>query len=140
MHKHLRTSYSIPAPAEAVWQLLRHGGGVEQWLPIVTACRVDGDRRTCETDGGTLHETIVRSDDHTRTFVYRIDEQALFPAEGITGTMRVEPAGESRCTLHWDVEMDLLDADAWQPLKTQTEQLYAASAQQLGALANAPAA
>ena len=138
MNKSITTKHPIAATAataEAVWQLLRDGSGVDAWLPIVTACRIDGDKRVCEVEGGQLDETILRSDDATRTFVYRIDAQPLFPATDITGTMRVEPAGPNACTLHWGVDLTLLDPEAWEQVRAGTEQLYAAGAQQLERLA-----
>ncbi|MEL6275575.1 MAG: SRPBCC family protein [Bacteroidota bacterium] len=135
MKKQVKTVNNINAPAEQVWAQLRTGEGVNKWLPIITACRVEGNRRYCETADGSLKETIISSDDATMTFRYSIEEQQLLPVTDIVGTMRVEAIDAQSCTLYWDVEFDIADEQMFPQVEGGIRQIYAAGAEGLGKLA-----
>lgn len=94
--------------ADAVWSTLAAIGGVDEWLPIITSCRVDGEgggaHRTCETaDGGVLRERILEVDHRQRRLAYEVHEG--LPVSKYTGVFQiVEEDGES--TLRWTVEAE----------------------------------
>jgi len=103
MKKHITTTNSIAAPATAVWAKIRTGENVDGWLPPITACRVEGNRRYCEAGDARLEETIESVNDETMTFVYSIQKQDMMPISDVEGTMRVEVVDADNCLLHWDV-------------------------------------
>ena len=94
MKKVIKTVNKIDAPLEKVWSRIRTGESVDTWLPIITSCRVEGNKRYCTTEDGSLNETILRSDDQEKVFQYSIEEQNVFPVTGIVGTMRLEAINE----------------------------------------------
>lgn len=135
MKKEVKTINEIAAPADQVWANLRTGEGVDTWLPVITACRVEGNRRYCEAGDGKLEETIVSSDDATMTFVYSIEKQELLPVMDILGTMRVEATGPETSKLYWDVAFEVADEAMFPGIKQGIEEIYASGAQGLGQLA-----
>ena len=135
MKKHITTTNPIPAPAAAVWAQIRTGGGVDTWLPPITACRVEGNRRYCEAGEARLEETIESSDDATMTFKYSIQQQDLMPVSDIEGTMRVEAVDAGNSLLHWDVSFEVADEATFAMVKPGIEGLYTAGAAGLGQLA-----
>ena len=140
MKKQLKTTHRLAAPADAVWARIRTGEGVDIWFPPITACRVEGKRRYCEAGEARLEETIERSDDAARVFVYSIQQQNLMPVTDIVGEMRVEADGADHCRLHWDVTFEVADETTFAAVKAGTEQMYAAGAAGLERLALEPQA
>lgn len=110
------------------------------YLPIVTACRLEGTRRYCTTAEGSLTETITRSDDATRTFAYAIDEQDVFPVDNIRGEMRVVAVPTGGSVLEWDVEFDAPDPEVAQRVEAGVRELYGHGAAGLERLALAETA
>ncbi|MTB52863.1 SRPBCC family protein [Lewinella sp. W8] len=135
MKKLVQTSNPIQAPASEVWEHLRTGEGVNLWLPMITSCRVEGDRRYCEAGDQPLTETILSSDDGDMTFRYSIEEQSLLPIEDIIGTMRVESVPPQTSILHWDLSFEVADEATYAQVKAGLEQIYAQGAEGLERLA-----
>ena len=57
MEKKLHFERILIASAESTWKLLRQLDGVQNWIPTITSCRVEGEgvgaRRLCAVaDGG----------------------------------------------------------------------------------------
>lgn len=140
MKKLIQTVNKIEAPIEQLWAQIRTGKNVDTWLPIITSCRVEGNKRYCTTEDGDLDETILRSDDQQKVFQYAIDKQNIFPVTGIIGTMKLEAIDEQSTNLLWDVQFDIADESQFPPIKEGIEGLYAMGAQGLGALAQKIAA
>ena len=136
MKKFIQTVNTIEAPVDAVWAQIRTGENVDTWLPIITSCRVEGNKRYCTTEDGALDETILKSDDQEKVFQYAIGEQNLFPVTGIKGTMRLREVDEQTTNLFWDLEFDLQDENLFGDIKEGIEGLYTAGALGLGQLAN----
>lgn len=139
MKKLIQTANKIDAPIEKVWAHIRTGEGVNTWLPIITTCRVEGNKRYCTTENGSLDETILKSDDQAKVFQYAIEKQDVFPVSDIKGTMRLEQISANETTLLWDVEFDIQDEAIFPEIKQGIEGIYAAGAAGLGQLANAQA-
>ena len=135
MKKLISTTNPISAPAAKVWANLRTGEGVDKWLPPVTACRVEGNRRYCEAGDARLEETIEESSDETMTFCYSIQKQDMIPVTDIAGTIRVEAVDADNSLLHWDVDFDVESEELFGQLKPQIEGMYTAAAAGLGELA-----
>ncbi len=135
MKKHITTTNSIAAPATAVWAKIRTGENVDGWLPPITACRVEGNRRYCEAGDARLEETIESVNDETMTFVYSIQKQDMMPISDVEGTMRVEVVDADNCLLHWDVSFEVANEELFGQLKPSIDELYLAGATGLGQFA-----
>ncbi|MEM6699636.1 MAG: SRPBCC family protein [Bacteroidota bacterium] len=135
MQKAIQTQHQINAPAESIWDLIKTGANWEDWFPILTGSRVEGNSRYCDLENGdTLEESFLASNVE-KTFIYTIHKQASFPAENIIGILRLEEKTPTATTLNWSVEMDIADEASFQALKDQIHQMYAASSVKLGELA-----
>ncbi len=99
-------------------------------------CRVEGSKRYCTTEGGTIEETILKSDDDEKVFQYVFDKQDVFPADNIKGTMKLEFVNTTQTNLLWDVEFDIQDESIFPELKKSIEELYLSGASGLEKLAN----
>jgi len=139
MNKTIKTSHQINASAEIVWEHIKKGEGVDKWLPVITACRLEGEgegaRRICNTEQGDMLETILKVDEELKLFKYSIDKQPLLPIENIIGTMQVLPK-EEKTELLWDLEFSLADESLFPMVKKAIEGLYTAGANGLETLSN----
>lgn len=142
MKKVIETTHQINAPLEEVWANVRTGAEWEKWMPMVASSEIDGEgtgaRGVCHThEGGDLNETIVKSDDQEKVFIYRIDEQSMIPVTGIEGNMKFSASGEGT-KLDWSVQMEIAEENeaGFAEIKKMTEEVYAASAANLGQLVN----
>ena len=137
MKKQIKTVNEIAAPTNQIWEHLRTGKGVNLWLPIITSCRVEGNKRFCTTEDSQLEETILESDDLNKVFKYSIEKQDLFPVTNIVGRMQLVPVNETTSKLHWDVEFNIEDETHFPQIKEGIEQVYAMGAKGLEELTNA---
>lgn len=135
MKKEIKTNNLIDAPIDAIWEQLRTGEGVDRWLPIVTSCKVEGNKRRCTVDGNQLDETILNSDDSQKLFQYAIDKQSLFPISHIVGTMKLHAHNEKQTNLTWDLSFDLQEESLFLEIKEGIENLYRQGAKGLEELA-----
>jgi uncharacterized protein YndB with AHSA1/START domain len=97
---------TINAAPEKVWATLAKGSGVNDWFPIITTCRVEGNKRYCTmAGGGDLDETIISADHQTRTFTYSVDKHPL-PWGPVHSTVKVNDAGMGKSEIIWQAEFD----------------------------------
>ena len=143
MKKVIETTHQIDASLEAVWTNVRTGADWERWMPLIASSEMQGEgagaKRVCHTaDQGDLYETILKADDDTKEFQYRIDEQTMLPAENVVGVMKLSVSGKGT-RLDWSVsfDMDAAHEGAFPEIKKMIEDVYAASARQLEQLAMA---
>ncbi len=139
MKKTIQTVNQVNAPLDKVWAKVGPGTNMDKWMPIVAACRVEGNKRVCDThEAGALKETILKSDAVNKVFQYRIDEQSMLPVSNIIGTMTLSEK-EGGTQLKWDVEFDISEENigAFEDIKTNTEGLYQMAAASLAEYANA---
>lgn len=127
MKKTISTIHTINAPTNKVWDNISKATGVDEWLPVITACHLDGDKRVCVTEQGEMNETILKIDNEKREFQYSIDSQPLLPIENVVGTMRVKSSGE-QTSLLWDLEFTIKDESLFEMVKQAVEEMYAAGA------------
>jgi uncharacterized protein YndB with AHSA1/START domain len=131
MKKTIETTHIINAPLEKVWANISKATGVNEWLPIITACRLEGTgegaKRVCAMEQGDLLEKILKIDHETKIFQYAITEQPMFPVENLIGTMSVTETGE-KTELQWNLEFDIENEQAFPAIKEAVEGLYSAGA------------
>lgn len=130
MKKKISTIHIINAPSENVWANISKATGVNEWLPIITACRLDGDKRVCTTEQGEMNETILKVDNEKKEFQYAIDSQPLLPIENVVGTMKVFESGE-QTELQWNLEFTIQDELLFEMVEQAIEGMYAAGAKGL---------
>ena len=57
----------IAKPPDEVWALVGDFGGLDEWMPGIEACELDGDVRKLQTMGMEIHEQLKERDDDART-------------------------------------------------------------------------
>lgn len=92
----------LPHDPATVWSVIADFGGIDRWLPGVTACRLEGDERVLEMAGMTIRERRLSSDDEARRLVYGITGGA--PVDAHRATITAAPAGDG-CRVTWAVEV-----------------------------------
>lgn len=83
---HVYVSTVLPAPAAAVWRIVRDFNGLPDWTPFVTTSRIEGgakpDQVGCVrnfqlTDGGVIRERLVALSDYDLSCSYTILESPM---------------------------------------------------------------
>ncbi|MDJ1133014.1 SRPBCC family protein [Streptomyces iconiensis] len=125
----------VPADADTVWRVVRDFGGLDTWLPPVVRCdlpegeapdRVGCVRTLLMADGGTVVESLVALDDHTRALTYAI-VSSPFPVHSYLATMRVLPLTTTdEAFVSWSVTFDCDPADADELTKTFRDDIFSA--------------
>jgi Polyketide cyclase / dehydrase and lipid transport len=101
---------SIDTTPAAAWEVIGAVNGVDQWMaPMITSCRVDGDKRYCGTEGGEFEEDIISVDHENRVFKYGIPKQHMIPVENILGTMKVHKGADNKALVEWSWTFDVLE-------------------------------
>ncbi|WP_395695857.1 SRPBCC family protein [Nocardioides sp.] len=118
------SSAVIPAPADAVWNLIRDFNGLTTWFPGVASSEIEaglasdqvGATRHFYLDDGTeVRETLLDLSDVDRSFCYRID-LAPFPVTDYVARLTCFPvtaSNECFITWHTDFECDPSIAAHW---------------------------
>lgn len=107
-----KVSVQVTSSSADVWDVISRVSGVDQWLaPMITACRVEGSKRYCSTEGGEFEENILKIDHEHRTFKYNIPTQHMIPVENIVGTMMVHEAANDGAIVDWSWSFDVENDD-----------------------------
>lgn len=130
MKQTIETVHSIDAPANKVWENISKATGVNNWLPVVTACRLDGNKRVCTTEQGDMDETILKIDADQKLFQYSIDKQPLLPIENIIGTMKISDE-EGKTVLIWNLDYTIQDETMLAMVTQAIKEMYEAGAKGL---------
>lgn len=130
MIKTIETSHELNAKPEKVWATISKSTGVDEWLPIITSCSLEGNKRVCTTEQGDLKETILEIDNDNKIFKYAIDEQPLLPIQNVVGTMKVIP-NKKGTILTWNMDFEIEDENQLSMVKQAVEGLYTAGAKGL---------
>jgi carbon monoxide dehydrogenase subunit G len=101
-------SVSIAAPADEVWKHVSDFGGLDEWMPGVDSCTVEGDVRKLSAFGMDISEKLVNSDGTARVLEYSIIESPLNAASHLGRVTVHEDGDASRVTWFVDVEPDNL--------------------------------
>lgn len=99
-----KAEISIDRSPDDVWKLVREFGGLEQWMPGVDSCVVDGDVRTIGMMGIEVKEQLRERDDTARRFSYSLIESPMGNLESHLVTIAVEPEGAGS-HVTWSVEV-----------------------------------
>lgn len=139
MNKKVETSHIVNAPVDKVWANISKASGVNEWLPMIETCTLEGQgegaKRVCTTENGILNETILMIDHTNKTFKYAIDKQTLFPINNVIGTMIVkDDNGNTR--LDWTLAFSLEDEKAFPMIEEGVKGMYAAGVAGLENISN----
>lgn len=94
-------SIMIHKRPDAVWSVVGAPERINQWLPFIASCRIDGDARYCTAvNGADLEERIVSRNDADRSYQYTIESSPM-PIEDILATITVSPAGDDCSLVTW---------------------------------------
>ena len=102
-----QTEVSIDASPDEVWKLVREFGTLDEWMPGIESCTVEGDVRTLSMMGMEIKEQLRTLDDDKRSIAYSVIKLPLEGLDSHTATITVEPEGNgSKVTWHVDVKPD----------------------------------
>ncbi len=110
MIANVNVTKTLDAPGDKVRTAIKSIGGLDRWLPIITACRVEGQgvgaTRLLElSGGGEMRDRTLEISDSERQLRY--DRFALpFPVEKYLGTVEVRDAGPGQSELSWSAQME----------------------------------
>ena len=103
-----KVSIGIASSVDDVWEVISAITGVENWLaPMITASRMEGDKRVCTTEGGEFEEDIYEVNHTTKTFKYGIPQQHMIPVENIMGSMQVRKGEDGGSVVDWHWTFDV---------------------------------
>ena len=72
-----KAEVSIYRSPDEVWKVVREFGGLDEWMPGVETCTVDGDVRTIGMMGIEIKEQLRALDDATRRLSYSVIESPM---------------------------------------------------------------
>src|SRR3954466_11122155 len=96
------TETTIASEPAAVWAIVREFGGLDQWMPGIESCTLEGDDRLLGLLGITIRERLVSRDDGKRSITYSIVDSPL-NLQHHEATITVEDAPEGS-HVTYDVE------------------------------------
>ena len=109
------SSVVIPAPASAVWAVVRDFNALPNWTPFVAESRIEQNRSSDQIgcirnfrlkDGGRIREQLLSLSDYDMSFQYAILESPM-GVENYLSTFRLSPVTESDHTFaEWSAEFD----------------------------------
>ena len=125
----VKEQIEIPAPADAVWQIVRDFGAIDDYVPPITSACLSGEGLGAErtltlADGAQVVERLDALDDDARTLRYSIVDAPL-PVEDYEGRLSVTPTDDAACEVTWSSEFTVPDAPAEDVIATFSE-LYVA--------------
>ena len=110
-----RAEAVIDKPADEVWARVRDFGDIS-WIPNTEKCTFDGKVRRVSRAAWDfdLQQRLTNFDDEKRTWSYDLLEPLDFSVffgpdhvvNTITGTLVVNPQGESSSYVTWDIETE----------------------------------
>ena len=105
----------IPAPASAVWAVVRDFNALPQWTPFVAESRIEQNRPPDQVgcvrnfrlkDGGRIRERLLALSDYDMSFQYSILESPM-GVENYVADFRLIPITETDHTFaEWSAEFD----------------------------------
>ena len=105
----------IPAPASAVWAVVRDFNALPKWTPFVAESRIEQNkppdqigciRNFLLKDGGRIREQLLALSDYEMSFEYSILESPM-GVENYVATFRLIPVTDSDQTFaEWTAEFD----------------------------------
>ncbi|MGB3583404.1 MAG: SRPBCC family protein [Roseiarcus sp.] len=109
------SSAVIPAPASAVWTIVRDFNALPKWTPFVVESRIEQNRPADQIgcirnfslkDGGRIRERLLALSDYEMSFEYSILESPM-GVENYIATFRLIPITDVDHTFaEWTAEFD----------------------------------
>jgi carbon monoxide dehydrogenase subunit G len=105
-----KAEVTIDRCPEVVWALVGRFEGLDEWMPGIDACEMDGDVRKLQTMGMEIHEQLVSLHEEDRSISYSIVHGPM-PLEHHLATITVTPEGDgSKLTWAYEVHPDEMAA------------------------------
>lgn len=130
----------IDAPVDQVWSFVRDFGNLDEWLPAVATCEIEGGRsadavgcvrRLSLQDGSVVRERLLVLDDPDHAYTYEFLESA-FPVRSYRSTLRLAPVTDSgRTFAEWWAWYDAEAKDEETMTKTFADGVYATGLKEL---------
>ena len=103
----MRNHVRIARSPDDVWKVVREFGTLDQWMPGVESCTLDGDVRTIGMMGIEVKEQLRSLDDEARSISYSVVESPIPNLRSHLATITISPEGAgSHVTWAVDVEPD----------------------------------
>ena len=99
-----RAEISIDRSPDDVWKVVRQFGTLDEWMPGVETCTLDGDVRTIGMMGIEIKEQLRDLDDAARRISYSVVESPMGNLESHLATIGVDPE-DGGTHLTWSVEV-----------------------------------
>jgi mxaD protein len=99
-----KAEVSINRSPDDVWKVVREFGTLDEWMPGIDKCSLDGDVRTLDTMGIQIKEQLRNLDDAGRRVTYSVIDSPMGNLESHEATIAVDPEG-SGSHLTWSVEV-----------------------------------
>lgn len=109
------TSSVIPAPAAAVWRVIRDFNGLPDWTPFVATSRIAGGAKADQVgcirnfrlkDGGVIREKLLALSDYDMSCTYSTLESGMGMTDYIA-TLSLTPITDGNATFaQWTAEFD----------------------------------
>jgi mxaD protein len=99
-----KAEVSINRSPDDVWKVVREFGTLDEWMPGIDKCSLDGDVRTLDTMGIQIKEQLRNLDDTGRRVTYSVIESPMGNLQSHEATIAVDPEG-SGSHLTWSVDV-----------------------------------
>lgn len=98
-----KAEVTIARSPQDVWALVGRFEGLDEWMPGIDSCEMDGDVRKLEMMGMEIHEQLKDRDEEARRISYSIVKSPM-PLEHHLATLTVTPEGDGS-RLEWAYEV-----------------------------------
>jgi len=99
-----KAEISIDRSPDEAWKVVREFGGLDEWMPGVESCTVEGDVRTLGMMGIEVKEQLRSIDEAARSVSYSVIESPMRNLESHLATITVEPEGTGS-HVTWSVDV-----------------------------------
>jgi len=99
-----KAEVSIERSPDDIWKVIREFGALNEYMPGVESCTLDGDIRTIGMMGIEIKEQLRSLDDDARTISYSVVESPMGNLESHLATISVAPEGTGS-HVTWAVEV-----------------------------------
>jgi len=99
-----KAEVSIERSPDDIWKVIREFGALNEYMPGVESCTLDGDVRTIGMMGIEIKEQLRSLDDDARTISYSVVESPMGNLESHLATISVAPEGTGS-HVTWAVEV-----------------------------------
>ncbi len=99
-----KAEVSINRSPDDIWKVVREFGTLDEWMPGIDKCTLEGDVRTLDTMGIQIKEQLRNLDDSGRRVTYSVIDSPMGNLESHEATIAVDPEGEGS-HLTWSVEV-----------------------------------